>query len=59
MCLLAIKRIDISENQRDSASDLWKTRVPFGLDKVAFSLARISLLHKQLMHLPLGLLVQP
>lgn len=30
--------------------------MPFGLRKFAFTLARISLLNKQLMHLPLGLL---
>lgn len=30
--------------------------MPFGLVKFAFSLARISLPHKQLIHLPLGLL---
>lgn len=46
----------ISENQWGFASGLWKTRMPFGSAKFAFSLASISLPHKQLMHLPPGLL---
>lgn len=56
MCPLAFKRIDISENQWGSARGPWKTHMPFGLVKFAFSLARISLPHKQPIHLPLGLL---
>lgn len=39
-----------------SASGLWKNCVPFGLTKFASSLSRISVLHKQLMHSPQGLL---